>query len=283
MLDYFGNLIAVYHGTTEMNFTTFEKGDTGFHFGTYEQASTRIKDKKAVPRRIIRAYLNIQKPLYTDTDIGPWNATPFALYLHSMQVLTDAERADVCNLWQTDTGYDSPAAVRLREILAAKGYDGVVYPNYIEGKGDSYMVFRDDQIIWSEVTNFGLEGEKGHSTLEKRKQVELTSPENRPYAPDIEIGKSLSAKAKNYIVMDLQTGERYHFVEGTKIQNVEVFAGKGTKKEFRKAQKYANRCGGRPEDWQHAKGFGLLATPDGDREAEVHWVQCPGIGQFEFF
>lgn len=78
VLDYFGNLIAVYHGTTEMDFTTFEKGDTGFHFGTYEQASTRIKDKKAVPRRIIRAYLNIQKPLYTDTDIGQWNATPFS-------------------------------------------------------------------------------------------------------------------------------------------------------------------------------------------------------------
>ena len=101
--------------------------------------------------------------------------------------------------------------------------------------------------------------------------------------PDIEIGKSLSAKAKNYDVLDLETGERYHFVEGTKIQNVDVFAGKGTKKEFRKAQKYANRCGGRPEDWQHAKGFGLLATADGDKEAEVHWAQCPGVGKADFF
>ena len=30
---------------------------------------------------------------------------------------------------------------------------------------------------------------------------------------DIEIGKSLSAKAKNYNIMDLQTGDTFHFSE----------------------------------------------------------------------
>lgn len=34
---------------------------------------------------------------------------------------------------------------------------------------------------------------------------------------DIEIGKSLSVKAKNYNIMDLQTGDTFHFSEGTKI------------------------------------------------------------------
>ncbi len=79
--------------------------------------------------------------------------------------------------------------------------------------------------------------------------------------------------------MDLDTGEIFHFVEGTKIQNVEVFAGKGTKTIFRKADKFAARYGGNAEDWQHAKGF----TADGDQRAEVHWVQCANIGKFEFF
>lgn len=100
---------------------------------------------------------------------------------------------------------------------------------------------------------------------------------------DIMIGRSLGAKARNYDVMDLATGEIYHFVEGSKIQDVEVFAGKGVKTPFRKADKYAARYGGKPEDWQHVKGFGLLDTPDGDREAEIHWVQCAGLGKFEFF
>lgn len=100
---------------------------------------------------------------------------------------------------------------------------------------------------------------------------------------DIIIGRSAGAKARNYEVMDLDTGEMFYFAEGTKIQDVEVFAGKGVKSPFRKAEKYADRYGGKPEDWQHAKGFGVLATPEGDREAEVHWVQCSGVGKFEFF
>lgn len=100
---------------------------------------------------------------------------------------------------------------------------------------------------------------------------------------DIIIGKSVGAKALNYDVMDLDTGEIFHFVEGSKIQNVEVFAGKGTRVTFRKAEKFAARYGGDPKDWQHVKGFGVLATDEGDRDAEVHWVQCADIGKFEFF
>lgn len=119
--------------------------------------------------------------------------------------------------------------------------------------------------------------------IEERKRVGLFSSQNRPYEPDVEIGKSLGAKAKNYDVMDLQTSEMYHFAEGSKIQNVEVFAGKGTKNEYRRAPDFAENYGGRPEDWQHVKGFGVLDTPDGDMEAEVHWSQCSGIGKVEFF
>ena len=100
---------------------------------------------------------------------------------------------------------------------------------------------------------------------------------------DIQIGRSVGAKARNYDVMDLATGEKYHFAEGTRLQNVEVFAGKGTRTVFRKAGDYAERYGGKAKDWQHCKGFGVLDTSDGDREAEVHWVQCQGIGKYEFF
>lgn len=113
----------------------------------------------------------------------------------------------------------------------------------------------------------------------------LTNGENGDIirVPDIVIGRSLGAKAKNYEVMDLSTGEVFHFAEGTRIQNTEVFAGKGSRVVFRKAEKYAERYGGKPEDWQHVKGFGVLSTYDGDREAEVHWVQCEKIGKYEFF
>lgn len=120
-------------------------------------------------------------------------------------------------------------------------------------------------------------------TLEARRTFGRFSSQNRPYEPDIVIGRDLGAKAKNYTVMDLATGEFFQFAQGSRIQNVEVFAGKGTRTEFRKAQKYADRHGGKAEDWQHVKGHGVIETSEGDRNAEVHWVQCPGIGKFDFF
>ena len=83
--------------------------------------------------------------------------------------------------------------------------------------------------------------------------------------------------------MVYRSTEYFHFAEGTKIRNIEVFAGKGVKKEYRNAYKYADKYGGKVEDWQHAKGFGYLTTNDGDLEAEVHWSQCEGIGKYEFF
>ena len=101
--------------------------------------------------------------------------------------------------------------------------------------------------------------------------------------PDIQFGRSVGAKAKNYEVMDLETGEVFKFVEGSKMQDVEVFAGKGTRHEYRKAYIYANREGGKLEDWQHVKGKGWLETPEGDQRAEIHWSQCEGIGKFDFF
>lgn len=120
-------------------------------------------------------------------------------------------------------------------------------------------------------------------TLEARKTFGRFSPQNRPYEPEIVIGRDVGAKAKNYTVMDLATGEFFQFAQGSRIQNVEVFAGKGTRTEFRKAQKYAERHGGKAEDWQHVKGHGVVETPEGYRNAEIHWVQCSGIGKFDFF
>ena len=75
----------------------------------------------------------------------------------------------------------------------------------------------------------------------------------------------------------------FNFVEGTRLQDVEVFAGKGVKKTYEKAYKYANKYGGKPEDWQHVKAKGWLSTPEGDKYAEVHWSQCEGKGKHDFF
>ena len=101
---------------------------------------------------------------------------------------------------------------------------------------------------------------------------------------DIFIGKSLGAKSKNYEVIDPATGEHFHFVDGTKIQNAEVFAGYHVKKPLREAvvEGLVGEFGGSPEKWQHSKGFGFLDC-DGDTVlAEVHWFQEESVGKVKF-
>ena len=100
---------------------------------------------------------------------------------------------------------------------------------------------------------------------------------------DIQIGRSVGAKAKNYDIMDLKTGEKFHLVEGTRLQDVEVFAGKGVRTPYRNAWKYANKYGGKEQDWQHVKGKGVVDFHGEARDAELHWSQCSGIGKYEFF
>ena len=96
------------------------------------------------------------------------------------------------------------------------------------------------------------------------------------YATDsIRIGRSVGAKAKNYVVVDKSTGEEYYFVEGTRTQNAQIFAGKGGVKPLHEevAQGLATEFGGKPEDWQHCKAQGWLDVDGEAVKAEVHWFQ----------
>ena len=103
---------------------------------------------------------------------------------------------------------------------------------------------------------------------------------------DTYIVKTLSAKGKNYKVVDKTTGIEYEFVPGSRIQDSEVFAGKGTRHPLHEgvAEGLTEQYGGQVSDWQHAKGFGTLLNPDTgeELEAEVHWFQAKDVGKVKF-
>lgn len=101
--------------------------------------------------------------------------------------------------------------------------------------------------------------------------------------PDILIGKSLGAKSLNFNIMDLQTRKMYKLLENTHLQDVEVFAGKGVRSEYRNAKKYAQDIGGKAEDWQHVKAIGIIDFNGEPRKAEIHWSQCEGYGRHDPF
>ena len=126
--------------------------------------------------------------------------------------------------------------------------------------------------------NVGGGGGSPAKSVDKSGKSDIIKLEN------IEIGRSLGAKAKNYDILDPSTGEYFKFAEGTKIQNAEVFAGKGCKKPLEKevSEGLSKQIGGKPENWQHAKGHGIIDYYGEERPAEVHWFQENSVGKHKF-
>lgn len=76
-----------------------------------------------------------------------WHVGAAALTLWADGFISDAELAEIKGMVKEGLEYGSPATVRLREMLAEKGYDGIAYPNGFEGEGLSYIALYDSQII----------------------------------------------------------------------------------------------------------------------------------------
>lgn len=114
--------------------------------------------------------------------------------------------------------------------------------------------------------------------------LENTGESSRIKLQDIFIRKSVGAKSRNYDILDPRTGEIFHFAEGTRIQNPEVFAGKGVRKPLHEgvAEGLSEQCGGTPEKWQHCKGDGIIDWYGEERPAEVHWFQEESVGKVKF-
>ncbi len=111
------------------------------------------------------------------TDVGGWFPAQFGLWLKANDIIAQEEFDEVLSL-KRDT-YDAPGAILLREILEKKGYDGIVYPNKVEGDGYSYAVFRDDQIIGREIQyvqrgiDYSLKGDDYNTRKLERENAEL--------------------------------------------------------------------------------------------------------------
>lgn len=146
VVDEDGKPISLYH-STDKSFDKFAIGDIGFHFGLKGQADTRASARNIANPRYINAYLNIKNPLKVNSDYMNWHANSVALNLWNEGILSNSEMQAVVSLWSQGKNYDSPAAVKLREILEGKGYDGIAYPNDFEGEGTSYIAFHDEQIV----------------------------------------------------------------------------------------------------------------------------------------
>jgi len=124
---------VAHHGTSG-RFQTFSEDfirHFGFHVGTREQASH-------FGRRCLSVLVRISNPLPLP-DLGTWDY---------QSVIREARKAGVDI---TEGEYDqvfnhTDETKATRRLLEAKGFDGIVYYNAVEGGGYSYIAFRPDQL-----------------------------------------------------------------------------------------------------------------------------------------
>ena len=143
-----GNLQVVYHGTTS-EFSTFERGDIGYHFGSAVQAENRVSGQSG-EKRFIKAYLNITNPLVIEHDSGSWHGNYAAGTMLAWGDFSDNPEA-MAKLQEIARIYDEKTAdSELKKFLKSMGYDGIKYLNTHESaKGNesySYIAFESNQI-----------------------------------------------------------------------------------------------------------------------------------------
>ena len=100
--------------------------------------------------------------------------------------------------------------------------------------------------------------------------------------PDETLPRSVGAKWINHEIA-LPDGNVAKFVEGSKLQNKEVFAGKGCKRKIDQVSDLVRNYGGSAEEWRKVKAVATIALPNGDIErVEVHWYEEPSVGKVRF-
>ena len=132
----------VYHQTPY----NFKPGETRpwSHFGTKEQAATvwnnfkkDVWDGPANPKLTTHeVHLDIKKPLRL-TDNDDMGTTPDGWAWKAAQELKAK-------------GYEVPEypdAENMVDVIRKAGYDGIVYDNGAEGKGDSYVILDSKQVV----------------------------------------------------------------------------------------------------------------------------------------
>lgn len=114
---------TVYHGGKIEGEFNPERGDFGIHFGTKEQAENRLGVKNGGE---VKPYIiNLKNPIDLGFDMGWWN---------------DLDKWKELGYIPED--YYGDIITKLK----SEGYDGVRYPNSVEGEGDSYIVFDKNAI-----------------------------------------------------------------------------------------------------------------------------------------
>ena len=98
---------------------------------------------------------------------------------------------------------------------------------------------------------------------------------------DEQLPRSVGAKWRNHEIR-ISGDEKAKFVEGSKLQNKEIFAGKGCKRKIDCIDYLISTYGGNIAEWVKVKAIAEIQLPNGEIiKAEVHWYEEPSVGKVE--
>lgn len=137
---------VVYHAT-KADFDAFDtsRGDLGAHFGSLQQANHVAANRVGPGAMILPVWLRLCCALRLK-DVGSFHADGIALQLEQKGLLPKGQgmriEREIGADWRLREKYDP----LVRQAIIDAGYDGVVYKNTQEGRGDSYIVFEAAQV-----------------------------------------------------------------------------------------------------------------------------------------
>ena len=72
--------------------------------------------------------------------------------------------------------------------------------------------------------------------------------------------------------------------QGSKIEGIYSFAGKGSTENLVVSGLLAQQYGGEAKDWSHKCGFAPIICPNGEEmdAQEIHWFEHDDVGQIKF-
>lgn len=176
IVDRRGRPLVVYHRTNR-DFDAFDtnRGDLGAHFGSAAQAEAHLNGSIREGDRTLAVYLRLENPLRL-TDKGGFHADAVAPQLKRLGLIDPATAARLAKAGDRGTLTERREANReIKSLLGKAGYDGIVYKNQHEGKGDSYIAFDPGQIK-SAIGNTGAFDRESDSLTDGE-------PEDQPRPP----------------------------------------------------------------------------------------------------
>ena len=99
--------------------------------------------------------------------------------------------------------------------------------------------------------------------------------------PDETLPHSVGAKWANYKI-NMGDGTFATFQEGSKLQDKEVFAGKGCRRVIDEEDRLLRQYGGKRGQWKKVKAKATVVWKGTIEKIETHWYEEDSIGKIEF-